>query len=204
VKARPGTGKLLRKLSNHLVTPPGLAFTPDGKGLLAWVHPEYRGFLYVGEDNEKGPGLWDVATGKELRRYSDPAHLQATAVSPDGTTLAAGSGWDIHLIDADTGKELRAFGEHKSLVMSLAFTPDGKAIASSSVKPRPGWGGQAKLDSAVHVWDTTTGERLRRFEGHRDAVWSVAISADGRLLASGSADGTALIWDVGGLTRRPK
>jgi WD40 repeat protein len=201
----PGTGKLLRTLKNRLVTPQALAFTPDGKGLLAWEHPEYRGFLYVGEDMEKGPGLWDVATGQELRRYGQPEHLKAVAVAPDGKTLAAGGpDLKIHLLDAATGKELRALGDHKSFVMSLAFSPDGKAIASSSVKPRPGWGRPDTLDPAVHVWETATGKLLRRFAGHQESVWAVTFSADGRLLASGSGDGTAVIWDVGGLTRESK
>ncbi len=105
-------------------------------------------------------------------------------------------------MDAVTGKKRRSFGHHESRLLALAFAPDGKAIASTSVKPRPGWGpGGGRLDTAVQVWDTATGTRLRRFEGHQDVVRAIAFSADGGILASGSDDGTALIWDVRELVR---
>jgi WD40 repeat protein len=81
--------------------------------------------------------------------------------------------------------------------MDLAFRPDGKTIASTSVKPRPGWGlGGGTLDTAIHLWEIATGKELQRLEGHQEEVWSIAFTRDGRTLASGSADGTALLWEV--------
>ena len=48
----------------------------------------------------------------------------------------------------------------------------------------------------MKLWDTSTGENTFTLEGHTQAVWSVALSPDGKQLASGSSDGTAKVWDV--------
>ncbi|KAL5530885.1 hypothetical protein ACEPAG_3761 [Sanghuangporus baumii] len=73
---------------------------------------------------------------------------------------------------------------HIDRVHSIAFSPDGKHIASGSD------------DKTVCVWDAGSGERiLEPFKGHTDWVWSVAFSPDGRRVASGSADNTICVWD---------
>ena len=52
------------------------------------------------------------------------------------------------------------------------------------------------LDAKVRVWDVATGELQRTFTGHAGEILSVRFSADGQTLASGSADGTVLLWDM--------
>jgi predicted NACHT family NTPase len=79
---------------------------------------------------------------------------------------------------------------HQNLVTSLAFSPDGKVLASGS------------SDSTVRLWRPATGKELRRFEGHRGLVKSVAFSGDGQKLASAGVDTTVLVWDVSGLVPR--
>jgi len=73
---------------------------------------------------------------------------------------------------------------HTELVNSVAFSPNGRWLASGS------------SDKTIKLWDVATGEELRTLTGHTDFVSSVAFSPDGHWLASGSSDRTIKLWDV--------
>ena len=74
---------------------------------------------------------------------------------------------------------------HAASVNSVAYSPDGRTIASGS------W------DRTVRIWDAESGREIRVFEGHADWVGSVVFSPDGRTIASASGDNTVRIWDAG-------
>jgi parallel beta-helix repeat protein len=73
---------------------------------------------------------------------------------------------------------------HTDGVRSVAFSPDGRLLASGSA------------DDTIKLWEVATGREVRSLSGHTDDVYSVAFSPDGRLLASGSADDTIKLWEV--------
>ena len=75
---------------------------------------------------------------------------------------------------------------HAESVLSVAFNPSGRLLASGS------------SDNTIHLWDVTSGRPVRLLTGHKAQVFSVAFSPNGAMLASASADHTVKLWDVAG------
>ena len=78
---------------------------------------------------------------------------------------------------------------HESIVISVAFSPDGKMLASASGYP-------SSRDPTVKLWDVASRQNVATLKGHESSVLSVAFSPDGKTLASGSRDRTVKLWDV--------
>ncbi|MBD2543280.1 WD40 domain-containing protein [Planktothricoides raciborskii] len=136
--------------------------------------------------------LWDLTTGQFLRQLQGhTSYVSSVSFSPDGQTLASGSGnifgggdKTVRLWDVATGRELRQLTGHTNYVNSVSFSPDGQTLASGGA------------DKTVRLWDVATGRELRQLTGHTRYVYSVSFSLDGQTLASGSDDNTVRLWDV--------
>src|SRR5262249_32589887 len=107
-----------------------LAFSGDGKILAAFVVQLNKRALY----------LWDVPSGKVLRQFTIPekhptAVVSVVALSRDGKTLASIQIQDntIHLWNVATAKEYQPLAGHQAQVVSIAFDPVGKVLASGSM-----------------------------------------------------------------------
>jgi WD40 repeat protein len=81
-------------------------------------------------------------------------------------------------------KDLRQNRSQNRRINSIAFSPDGKTLATGDG------------DGSVSLWEVTTGQEVKRLKGHTDVVTSVAYSPDGKMLALGSEDKTVRVWEV--------
>lgn len=197
------TGKQLATLHGHPNQVNAVAFSPDGASLASGngtylgstghLREREDGTPYMLQDGTPLPLpnmviLWDVATGAEQRRWGGfKAGIVTVAFSPDGKTLAAGSGTPTGPIDdavrlwrLPTG-ELEATLWERGTVWSIAFSPDGMTLASGN-------------GEAITLWDMTTNQA--RASLGRGAIRSVAFSPDGKLLASGYPNGSVRLWDM--------
>ncbi|KAG8718869.1 hypothetical protein FRC09_011986 [Ceratobasidium sp. 395] len=112
--------------------------------------------------------------------------VYSVAVSPNGARVGAGCDINVQLWDLYSGEMvLGPLRGHSAEVLSLAYSPDGRTIASGS------------LDRTIRLWDTAAGgAAIRTLQGHTDNLRSVTFSGDGRLIISGSLDRTIRLWDT--------
>ena len=124
--------------------------------------------------------------------FTTTASVNAVAFSPDGRTLAAGTGdGTVWLWDVAARQEPSELVGPADQVTSLAFSPDGKTLAGGSA------------DGTVWLWNAVTQSAIgsRLGNGHTGGVNSVAFSPDSTTLAAGSNDGSVRLWNVA--TRQP-
>jgi WD40 repeat protein len=203
------TGKLIHKLPGHNGEVSAVAFSPDGKQVVTAADKIT---------------LWDTTTGRESRTLvgkeygrvtyspdgktafgtSDANQVQnvkmAVAFSPDSKLVLTANAKDTaaHLWDAASGKEVRRFQGMVAPINSVAFAPDGKQFFTGSA------------DQTARLRDAVSGKVIHTLR-HADFVTAVAISRDGKLLATGSGrpkldrgefgiplgdENTAELWDA--------
>ena len=125
---------------------------------------------------------WGLPEGAKARLGKGrPYHI---AYSPNGTLLAVASSIGIWIHDAQTGQEIDLLTGHTASVRSVAFSPDGRTLASGSE------------DNTICIMDMQTRTLRKTLRGHTGRVSDVAFSADGKVLASGSYDSTLRLWNM--------
>lgn len=145
--------------------------------------------------------IWDLETGARTATLDGhTAPVEAVAITPDGRAIVSGSSdGSIRLWDLASGKALSVFHKDGGRVARVAITPDGKRLVSTTQPEfvsRPD--GLPDFEGAhdIRIWDFTSKRVLHQLKGHAGYILDIAISPDGRLLASGSLDRTIKLWDL--------
>jgi len=145
--------------------------------------------LAIGEGLDSTLRLWDTRSGRELRAFERKSPPPLFALSPDGSTVATVGSGRIRLWEVSSGRELRSFAPHENFTLTLAFSPDGRALAS---------GGNRGL---VILRSLADGQEQIRIEHPEKSLTQIGFSHDGRVLATVgfgmNTDAPVRLWDPG-------
>jgi WD40 repeat protein len=196
-----------------------VAFSPDGRSIATLC----RDHTLVVSDVASQQVLYKLTLDKGPRA----SWMLGVAFSPDGRHLAMAD-YDsrVHVCDAATGGNLRAFAGHERAVNRVAFSRDGQRLASVSDdgtlrvwdvttgqaihvlatghgrtigvdwSPVGTVGASAGDDGTIRLWDLAAGKELRTLRGHWQQVLAVKFSPDGRFLAAGDWAGVVKVWNT--------
>jgi WD40 repeat protein len=155
-----------------------VAFSPDGKEIA------------TGSVNH-GALIWNAADAAAISTPASSADVAAVAFSPDGSLLAAGDDGGSIILHKPDGTYLRSFDAEDFLpIHTLAFFRDGRLAVGGYEAP------------GVRIYDVAAGRQLAKLEApvplfkKAGSIWSVALSPDQSLIASGTSDNAIRIWDA--------
>lgn len=129
--------------------------------------------------------VWDVASGRQLRRVRGPGQLWGAALDPTGARLAttAADGL-VELWDMASGRRIAAETGHSGNAHGPVFSPDGRVLVTEG------------SDGTARLWDGRTGRPLHTLAGTAGIVFNAAFDGSGRRVVTSGQDGTARVWSV--------
>ncbi|NMB90349.1 MAG: WD40 repeat domain-containing protein [Chloroflexi bacterium] len=170
------TGRHLLDLSGHWRRVLALAFSPDGRTLISGGGSEHDNLC-----------IWNAQTWECMLVSSLPHTIHALSVCPDGESFLSAEAAHVSLYDIHTAHQIQQLDLEPGApasISAMAIDPGGKTFVTGGDR-----------DAQIYQWDLGSGKRLRTFAGHHDPVRSLALSPDGKVLVSGSRDGTLIFWD---------
>ncbi|KAK9098256.1 hypothetical protein Syun_025301 [Stephania yunnanensis] len=164
------------------------------------------GHYFASASHDRTARVWSMDRIQPLRIMAGHlSDVDASACSDSSTSIqcvrwhancnyiATGSSdKTVRLWDVQSGECVRIFIGHRSMILSLAMSPDGRYMASGDE------------DGTIMMWDLSSGRCVTPLMGHSSCVWTLDFSGEGSLLASGSADCTVKLWDVTSTAKAPK
>ena len=152
----------------------GIAFSPDGKKIVCASQKKDNLLLW---DIQHTP---DHEENKNMKCWIS----ESVTFSPDSSMIAVGGLGQVTLYYAETGKQIGFHPPNSAQVLSVAFSPDGKTLASAT-------------DHEIYLWDIDSAQPITTIKSNSGKmVKSIAISPDGRNIASGGMDESLTLWDA--------
>ena len=189
-KAGHAKGKTDEFENEHTEAVLCVKFSHDGQKLLSTSY-------------DKTARLWDVGTGKQLRRYYGHNWWvwDAAFSADDSRIVTAGQDGIAIVWQTETGEQSPPFTGHEGPVYTVAFSPDGASVVSGGYDRRvliwkPGDVQPYRYDNLASKESIDPGAKYRALDGHTSVVRSVSYSHDGKLILSGGQDHTVKVWDA--------
>ncbi len=182
-------------------------------GPVIWAHPAFANKnIYVRNDRElvcfsmAADAVVDAAAVPATKIKSsllpeapgeEANQTLSVAVSPDGKTVALGTGWGlVRQVDLEKGASVPSTKRHNDWVTAVAYSADGKYLVSaggSEFAPERNGG---TTSGQIKVWDLAAKADRGQLEGHTNKVFAAAISPDGKTLATGAVDKSIRLWSL--------
>lgn len=169
----------------QLETGQPLGSIPSDEGVVSLAISSQQQILVTGS-RDTTLKLWNLSNSTRRLTFDkwNAGWVNAVAISPNQQVLAAGTeAGNVYVVDLNTLQEKRAFKDTGLPVEAVAFTPNGQILAASQGRQ-------------INLWDWQTGQLKATLVGHSGEVHAIAISPDGKILASGSADRSIKFWNL--------
>jgi RNA polymerase sigma factor (sigma-70 family) len=184
--------------------------SPDGRLLARELNEIPPGEITTDKANLQAIVFENSLTGERLQRINQPDYLQANSIcfTPDGhslftwtTTILERRGdstpagiTTIRMWEVWSGKQRQTFAL-PAVTDSGLYEPEAIAVSKDGR-----WLAAARPDKTIYMWEIATGKEVAKRSGYRARVGCLAFRPDGKAVASGHRDGTAVVWDLSGLT----
>jgi len=163
----------------------GLAVSPDGSRLAWAVYGKKGGGKNEWQEPEIGGHLMDLEAGTISFDFTvGRADYQPLSFSPDGQSLAVLRDNETAILDARTG-DVRTTISGYNMGLCVCYSPDGSLLAIGDTAYN------------IRLWGVSTGETVRRLEGHTSWVVALEFTRDSKFLCSSGGDLTGRVWNVG-------